>query len=197
MSTYTDVDRLILERWNDVRDLFEAYEQTQDRIGEMLEEVGKKLERWLEGQGYRCDLEKPDAAFNAWKPSWEHRRDGEMIWLSVGAVAPLGYRKVEASHPYLWVFTHGLESLRFKDPDCVKFGRDLRASLGPEARKWEHRDVKDASEPLGRYLTEVSEMDRVRLVQNPEDLLEFTQKQFQELFTLSASIDAALEKVRP
>jgi hypothetical protein len=42
---YTEMDRLILQRWPDVIGLIEAHREVQDRIEEMIELVGERLSR--------------------------------------------------------------------------------------------------------------------------------------------------------
>src|SRR5262245_13594197 len=99
MMAYTDVDRLILERWEDTMGLFEAYNELEDRIGETIEEVGHRLQPWLSGRGYDSDVDVKQPAFNAWKPEWLHRRrEDPLIYVGVGGFAPAGYRKVKDEH---------------------------------------------------------------------------------------------------
>ncbi len=193
---YNDVDRLILDRWEDVVGLLRAYEELQERIGGVLEEVGVRLQKWAGEEGYRLDQDARVPEYWAWKASWEKRRGDILIYVTLGGFTPQGYRKTKEQHPYLWVNTSGLESLRLKEEERVEFGRELRRLLGDRAKEWEHEWTTDGEEPLGAYATEVTERDRVDFVANPDKLYNFATTSFRRLFTLSDVIDQTLTKFR-
>lgn len=197
MMAYTDVDRLILERWNDTMGLFEAYEELEDRIGETIQEVGERVGAWLGERGYQSDTDAKEPAFSAWKDEWRHRRrDEPLVYISVGAFAPSGYRKVKDEHPFLWVYVQNLHLLKIKDSERDKFAKELRLRLGDAARDWAHEDANDPDQPLGKYLTDISDQDRVRLVAEPDRLFEFATSGFEQLFSVSEAIGQTLEKFR-
>ena len=191
-SHYTDVDRLILERWSEVLDLHDAFRTLGTRIQDNIDGVLVRTERWLDEQGYRCDRDPKMPEVSAWKPSWEAKRGQPVVRLTIGEFAPLGYGKIRGDHPYLWVYTHNLDLLKLKQPERVQFGRDLRAAIGPDAAKWDDEDVTDGESPLGRYLIDVTDAKRVEMVANPQQLLEFIQAGFSQLFELSSAVDAQL-----
>jgi hypothetical protein len=192
-TTYTDVDRLILERWFDTRGLLEAYEELQDRIHDVISEVGERLAEWAQPQGYLVDTDAKTPAFSLYRSTWMHRRKDEpLIYVDVENFAPLGYRRVKENHPNIWVHTENLQSLKMKEPERVQFGRDLRAALGDASAEWKHEDSDDADYPLGRSLTEVSDADRVRLVADPDGLFEFGTGALKSVFDLSDAIEKTL-----
>lgn len=195
-SHYTDVDRLILERWNDVLDLQDAFKELNDRMRTAIDGVLAKTDRWLAEQGYRCEYDAKSPYISAWRPSWEAKRDRPCIRLQVADFAPHGYARNLADHPSLLVFTDDLALLKMKEPDRVRFARTLRDALGAEASKWDHDEVSDADQPLGRYLTDIPDARRLELVAEPPQLLEFLRSSFSDLFELSAGIDAALLRAR-
>lgn len=195
-SHYTDVDRLILERWNEVQDLQDAFKGLTDRMRDTVEDVMVKAERWLDEQGYRCEYDVRRPEISAWKSGWEARRGQPGIRLVVGEFAPLGYGKVRSEHPFLWVMTATLDLMKMKEAERIQFARQLRQTLGPSAAKWDHREVSDADSPLGRYVNELPETERVALAAQPQKMLEFVQAGFTELFETAAAIDATLAAVR-
>ena len=195
-SHYTDVDRLILERWNEVLDLQDAFKDLTDRMRDTVEDVLVKAERWLDEQGYRCAYDVKLPEISAWKPSWEARRGQPGIRLVVGEFAPIGYGKVRSDHPFLWVMTATLDLMKMKEAERIQFARQLRQTLGPSAAKWDDREVSDADSPLGRYVNELPEQERVALAAQPQKMLEFVQAGFTELFELAEGIDASFPRVR-
>lgn len=195
-SHYTDVDRLILERWTEVQDLQYAFKALTDRMRDTIEDVLVKTERWLDEQGYRCvyDVKRPE--ISAWKPAWEARRGQPCIRLVVGEFAPLGYGKVRSEHPFLWVMTATLDLMKMKEAERIQFARQVRQTLGASAAKWDHRDVSDADSPLGRYVNELPEGERVALAAQPQRMLDFVQQGFTQLFETAAALDQTLGMMR-
>lgn len=191
-SHYTDVDRLIFERWNDVLDLQDAFRALNDRIRLTIEGALQKTERWLDEQGYRCEFDAKSPEVTAWKPSWEAKRGRPCVRLKVAGFAPFGYARNTPAHPYLWVLTEELSQLKLKEGDRVQFARQLREALGPSASKWDHDEVSDADEPLGKYLGEIADKRRIELVADPNQLVQFLRASFAELFEMTPILDAAL-----
>jgi len=192
-TTYTDVDRLLLERWNDTRGLLEAYEELQDRMHDVIGEVGERLSEWAQPQGYIVDTEAKTPAFSAYRSTWlSRRRDTPLVFLQLANFAPIGYRRVKESHPDLWVYTENLQILRLKEPERVQFSRDLRAQLGDAVAEWKHDDSNDADYPLGKELSAVSDTDRIRLVSEPEKLFAFATDALTSAFVLSEAIEKTI-----
>jgi hypothetical protein len=196
-TNYTDVDRMIISRWDEVIALRDAYDELLDRMRDSLEGVCDRVKVWLEEREFECDIDVKTPQIDAWKASWEKPRGKPLVYFRVGDFAPLGYGKVEADHPWLWVVTKELERIKLKDPsDRAKFARDLKEVIGPAAASWDHEDADPASEPLGRYRKELTEQQRVELTTHPARLVEFIQSAFTELFELEPAIDATLSKYR-
>ncbi len=193
---YTDVDRMILTRWEEVAALREAYDGLLDRMTSTIDSACERAGAWLEEQGYEWNHEAKYPSIWAWKASWEKPRGEPLITLEITDFAPLGFGKVDNPNPYLWVSTEGLERLKLKDADRIRFARELKATLGTALAKWDHADGDESSDPLGRYCTEVSEQQRIDLVGHPAGLVTFFEKSFQELFELAPVIDETLKKYR-
>jgi hypothetical protein len=117
------MDRLIIERWADVVGLIEAHQQTQDRIEEMIEVVGERLGRWARPQGYEIETEAKYAEFTAAKASWIDKRRGSKVQVAVGGFCPSRYKKMDAPHPYLLLYTTNLSNFRMKEPEIVAFSQ--------------------------------------------------------------------------
>lgn len=195
-SSYSDLDRLVLERWMDVKNLAEAQRDVQDRIEQVVEIAGERIGRWLREQGYESECEAGDAEILAWRPTWAERRRGPMVSLVLGGFCPPGFRKSDETHPYLWVYTGGLEGFRVREPGRIAFAADLRRELGSEAARWEDDDTDDADSPLGRRLREFSAREQCELVSSPEALVSFAMEQYPKIFVLSDAIDACLGRLQ-
>src|ERR671919_1473534 len=102
---FNEVERLILERWTEVMGLIEAQETLQKRLEEQVQIIADRIGRWARPQGYEVDSEPRAAAINAWRLAWADRRREPRVWLSIGGFYPTGFGKVDAAHPYLWVYT--------------------------------------------------------------------------------------------
>lgn len=193
--SYTDMDRLIIQRWTDVVGLIEAHREAQDRIEEMIDIVGERVARWARPLGFEIETCAKDGEFKAWRPGWADRKKGTRIQLVLGGICPLGYRKMDQKHPYLWVYIDGLESFRVKEPERAQFSRALRATLGEEGKGWEADGVDDESQPLGRFLTATSDAERAAVIASPDALFEFATTNFPTVFKLADTIDAELVKL--
>lgn len=195
-SHYTDVDRLILERWTEVQDLQNAFKELGGRIQVNIDAVLTRTARYLDEQGYRCEWDAKTPEISAWRPAWEAKRGLPAVRLTIGEFAPLGYGRIRDDHPYLWVYTHNLDAMRLKQAERVQFGRDLRSAIGPALAQWDDDEASDGESPLGRYLTDIADARRVELVANPQQLQDFVQVGFANLFELSNAIDAQLAAKR-
>ena len=193
---YTDVDRLILERWTEVNALREAFDELLERMREPIETAARRVKSRCDELGLASEYDVKQPSFDFWKNGWANRRDKAGIYFRIGDFAPFEYGNVKSEHPWLWVLTHDLDALRIKGTEAVQFAKELRAHLGSEAAKWDDPDVVDASEPLGRYCSEVPEADRVRWMTHPDELAGFLVKGVEELMTLAPAIDVVLEKYR-
>jgi hypothetical protein len=193
---FNDVERLILERWTDVMGLIEAQETLQKRLEEQLAVVADRVGRWARPYGFEVDCTPRCADINAWRPSWAERRKDPKVFLTVGGLCPLGFRKVEGGHPYLWVFTTHLDQYKLKEPQRIAFAHALRTALGENAREWEAHDVDDLTGPLGKYLTEYDDVFRARLWLDVDALFDFCTKYFPTLFALADLIETELQRIR-
>ena len=196
-TEYTDVDKLILGRWQDVMALFDAHEELQDRVEEVVEEVGERLGKWLDGRGYMVETDSREPTFCIGKDDWYHKKkDCWVVYFEIGGFAPFGFRKVKEDNPYAWLQTFNLEHLKLKDADRIEFAKGLRQEIGDAARNWAHRNVDDATGPLGRYFTDIKEPDRVELIAQPDKLFDFATMAWGELLTLVDPIDRVLAKFK-
>ena len=197
-TEYTDVDRLLFARWQDVGELIDARDELFERVRDVIDEVGDRLSRWLEEREYEMRPEPAKPSYYVARPSWYYRRrDDYCVYFDIGAFAPFGYGKVKDDHPYAWLFTDQLEFLRMKESERVDFARALRLELGDAAKDWAHPETQDQEAPLGRYFTDIRDGDRVELIADPDKLFHFATRTCEELFTLSEPIDRVLAKFRP
>jgi hypothetical protein len=192
---YSDLDKLLLERWTDVVGLIDAHKSLQDRIEEVINIVGDRVERWARPQGFETETVARDAEIHAWRPEWADKRRGPRVYFAIGGFCPSGFRKVDDPYPYLWLYTETLENFKVKEPEREAFAHAIRGTLGGQAREWEAHDVKDADAPLGRYLTGYDDVARARLVADPDALFTFCTEHLPMLFPLADVIEAELQKL--
>jgi hypothetical protein len=196
-ASYTDVDRLILDRWEDTQGFLEAYEDLQDRMQQILSDVEVPLERWASTHGYKSYADARSASFGIYRPNWENRRrDDALVYFALEDCAPIGYRRVKAEHPSLWFYTEGLQATKTKEADRVRFASDLRAKLGGLADEWRHDDATETEYPLGKKLSDVKDLDRVRLVSDPDDLFKFVTGALEQAFPLADAVEQTLAQLR-
>lgn len=195
-TPYTDVDRLMLDRWAEVNAMREAYDELLEKMTDMVNAASNRAGAWLGENGYEWDGDEKHPWLRAWRRDWEKPKGEPMVWLEIADFAPMGFGRVEAAHPWLWVMTGQLDRLKLREADRVRFARDLKAMLGPAAAKWEHADCDDESEPLGRYCTEVTDQQRLEMLVHPARLVEFLEAGFKELFELEPAISETLKRYR-
>jgi hypothetical protein len=194
---YTDVDRMILSRWNEVAALQDAYDSLLDRMEKTISSANDRVGAWLTEQGYQWEADARQPYINAWKKDWEKPKGQPLVHFQVADFTPIGYGKATTPHPFLWLFIDGLDRIRFKEDDCRKFSKELRAAVGPQLlAKWDHQETDDVSEPLGRYCTDITESGRLDLVSHPSKLVEFVESGFLELFELTDAVNDILRKHR-
>lgn len=192
---YSDLDRFILQRWEDVMGLIEAHRSLQDRVEEVIDVVKERLGRWAGPKGFVVDADARDSEIFAWPNNWADKRKGPRVRLVIGGFCPLGFRKVDADHPYLWVYTDTLEDFRVKEPERQAFAQALRSALADQAPAWEAHDVDDSWAPLGRHLTQYDNAARARLIADSDALFDFCVEHFPALFQLVPVIQAELDKL--
>ena len=192
---FSDVERLILERWTEVMGLIDAHQALQDRLEEQIKIVADRIGRWAGPQGFQVDSSPRISEINAWRPGWADRRKDPRVILTVGGFCPVGFRKVDAAHPYIWVYTSNLEQYKLKEPQRTAFAHALRTALGHGGKEWEANDVDDLEGPLGRYLVEYDNVYRAKLLLEPDALFEFCTKHFPTLFGLADMIDAEIQRL--
>jgi hypothetical protein len=195
-AIYSDIDKLVLERWEDVRNLAQAQKDVQTRIEEVIGIAGERIGRWLREQGYEFEYDAAEASVSAWRPGWAERRKPAKVTLTVGGFCPPGYYKSDETHPFLWVYTEGFENYRVKEAARVAFAAALRRELGSAAAQWEDDAVDDTEGPLGQYLKALGVRDQCRLVASPDNLVKFALEQFPKLFELADAVDSCLAKLQ-
>jgi hypothetical protein len=188
---YSDLDRLVIERWEDIRGLIKAQKDVQSRIDEVIEQVGERLQRWAAPIGFSVDAVLAEGEFHAWRSGWADKRKGPRVYFVVGGFWPNGYRKFDERFPYISLYTESLENFRVKEEERAAFGRALRAALDGQGSQWEDGS-KDAECPLNRYLKDVDSSRRSELILEADRLFEFGQKHLMDLFTLADVVDAQL-----
>jgi hypothetical protein len=194
-NRYTDVDLMILKRWDEVNALREAFDELIDRMEDIVETTMLKVSAALSEKGLSVEVNTKRPSIWAWKKDWATRRAEPGIYLEVFDFAPADYGREVEEHPSMWLMTDEFSRLKIRE-SSEDFGRAVRAGLSPELlRKWSHDKANPSAWPLGRDCLDVSEADRVRLVAEPEALGKFVIERVDEMMELVPAIDQALQKM--
>lgn len=106
MTQWSDLERLIIQRWQDAAEFRDAVEATEEKLEGNLRRVGDRVAEWLKPGGFELWVEGDAAEFNAYRSSWVYKEEGgPVVVLSVGSLYPNGYRKVHSDDPYLGIYT--------------------------------------------------------------------------------------------
>lgn len=194
-AIYSDVDRLLLERWDEVSELIDARDELEERIADVIESAGERVRRALQPMGYEIDIHPKEAWFDVYRMAWNDRRRGASVYFRLSGLCPRGYRRNEDPHPAMFVYTDTLENFRIKADERRRLATELRQALGDAAREWDDDECSDEDAPLGRYLTDIDNKARCELVSSPEKLATFAIGEFQKAFAIADIVDACVSKM--
>jgi len=194
-TRYTDLDLMILKRWDEVKALRDAFDGLVDRMQDILEATLQKVSTAVSERGLLSEFDTKQSTIWFWKREWETRKKEAGIYFLLSDFVPADYGKAVGDCPSMWLMTEEFSKLKMRE-SSEDFGRAVRAALSPELlTKWNHEDADLSKWPLGKECTEVSESDRVRLVANPDALGKFIIDRVEEFMELIPPIDQALQKM--
>ena len=194
-SRYTDVDLMILKRWDEVKALRDAFDDLVDRMQEVVEGTLQRVSVGAIEKGFSADYDQKRPSVWFWKREWENRQKEPGIYFQLFDFAPSEYSKDVGDHPSMWLMTDTFAVMRVRE-SSQDFARSLRAALSPELLlKWNHHEVDLSESPLGRDCLETTEADRVRLISDAKALGEFISARLEEFSELTPAIDQALQKM--
>ena len=187
----TDVDVMLLDRWADTVGIWQAISDLEERMAERLEAVAEGLRSWLEARGYLLlDVDRKYAAVNVGKHSWMTKKNEPLIYISLCALYPFDYRKVDEDHPYVWVQTDGLTR---EAQEAFKV--ELANRVDGKPGGWINKDC-DRYSPVGRYIHSYGDAERAQLAQSLEAMEAFIKAELEPMLALGPDIDAALQAVK-
>jgi len=194
-NRYTDVDHLILQRWDEVKALREAFDGLIKRMQDVVDGVLQKAVVAASERGFSADFSTKRPSIWFWKREWENRKQEPGIYFELFDFIPVEYGKGVGERPSMWLKTDEFSRLRLRESG-EEFGRAVRAALAPELlTKWSQENVDLSDSPLGRECHEVSEAERVGLVADPDTLGAFVLQRLEEFAELTPAIDLALQKM--
>jgi hypothetical protein len=194
-SRYTDVDLMILKRWDEVKALRGAFDDLVDRIQDTVEVALQNAVNVTSEKGLSSefDLKRPSIWF--WKREWANRKNEPGVYFQVLDFVPKECGKSGREHPSMWLVTDEFSNLKMRE-NGDDFGRAVKAALSPELlTKWNHHEAEPARSPLGLEYEAVSESDRVNLVANPDDLGKFIIERVDEFRELVPAVEQTLQKM--
>jgi len=192
---YTDVDRMILNRWTEVIGLREAFDELQDRMKGVLEESLVKVAAQAQERGFSTEHSAKDPYICFWKKEWETKTwKAAGISILIKDFAPRAYGRVRDEHP--WTYLDIQEAGKLKVKDRSAFANAVRGSLTPAMKaKWEVADVDVEDFPVGIISREVDDAERVRWMSEPDALAQFLLARLDEAQEIVPAVDKALEGV--
>ena len=195
-NRYTDVDLMILKRWDEVKALREAFDELLDRMGDFVAGSLEKVAAKAEERDLSCDVDIRRPSIWFWKHNWETRSTKVPgIYFQLFDFAPATYSKSVEEYPSMWLMTDGFSKLRMRE-SSEDFGLAVRSKLSPDIMtKWSHDDAKLSDSPLGRECSNVSDSDRVVFVAEPDALYKFVIGRLDEFMELAPAVDQALQKM--
>src|SRR5438552_1649045 len=162
-TRYTDVDVMILKRWDEVKALREAFDDLVDRMRDVVETVAQRVDAVAREKGLSSDFDPKRPSIWFWKREWENRKHEPGVYIELFDFVPADYGKDVEEHPSLWVMTDEFSRLRMKE-SSDEFARLLKAEMSTGlVAKWTHDAADSESEPFGREYVDVSESSRVDL----------------------------------
>ena len=193
-NRYTDVDLMLLKRWDEVKGLREAFDELLDRMQDMIERALGKVENAAAEREFLCEFDSKQPAVYFWKKEWATRSKEACIYFHLSDFAPIEFGKVEKDHPTMWLIVEDLRRLKIRESH-EDFAKVLKAGLAPELLvRWNHEDA-DSDSPLGKECSDVSDEDRVHLVTDSEALTKYAIDRLDEFAELVPAIDQALQKM--
>jgi hypothetical protein len=189
-ETLTELDELLLGRWHDAVGIRDALKELEERLQNRLEAVAERLRPWLDERGYVLfDVGTRNADLEVVKPTWLKTKNEPLIWISVFALFPYGFRKVEEEHPFIWLYSKGLPK-----NEVEPFRAELAHRLKNRPERWIN-DECDLYCPAGMYITSHGDKERIDLARSEETLEDFVKTNLLPMLALGDDIDAALEAV--
>jgi hypothetical protein len=192
----TDLDQLLLDRWNDTVGIWEAIKELEDRLADSLKSAAERVGPWLRERGFEVsDVSTRTATIDFRRPEWMGKRDESYIHAYIAEVFPYGYRKVREDRAHIWIYAGNLS----EDQQEV-FEAETRQRLGNHPDEWINPDC-DAEYPVGRYLQAYDDKGRLQLASSSEALESFLKEQVEQVLgildPLNDSLKEALSASRP
>src|SRR5580693_5139270 len=104
-SRYTDVDLMILERWDEVAALRAAFDDLLGRMEGVLEVALQKVSTAVSERRLSAGFDSKRPSIWFWKHEWETRRKEPGIYFQLSDFAPSEYGRVAKDHPSMWFMT--------------------------------------------------------------------------------------------
>lgn len=192
---FDEVDRLVLDKWDEVSELVSAYEGVRDKIREQLQAVEDELRPWTTEQELELQGHLKDGEFWAYRADWlQESKDQPWAGLVVGGFALDDRVGNQNARLYSCVYCFSGKRRRFNKE---VFGATLTRAIGPQQTALWSEDINKSC-PLNRYADVDSSRD---VVLDGERLTSFVRNQLTELADfidpVSGAIRAALKPIEP
>jgi hypothetical protein len=195
-ATWTDLDRLIFDRWTDLVELRQAVAATEKKLKDNVAEVGRRVETWAKDKGYGSDTATDNGpSIYVYKPDWIVD-DLALVHFTVGGIVPNGFLATDESAPFIMVEVSSLKKLGLKGPAREEFGRSLRDEWKGLWPNFQHEPEDPTKYALLEYLRKLDDTARLALALDPDAMLALVTDQFERLFPLAAGISARLEALK-
>lgn len=190
---YTDVDVMLLNRWEEVSALREAFDELLGRMTSVVELALQRAIAHINEKGFHANADAKFPCLAFWKPEWVNRKE-DGIYGEIVGFAPGQFGKRSYPHPQTLLNVEDFGALRMVESPA-QFSGALNKALNDDLRSaWSHQgDV--AVTPLGREYLEVAERDRVLLMRDSMQLAAFLTARFDEFTELEPFIAEVLRRM--
>src|SRR5262245_41890928 len=130
-TRYTDVDLMILKRWEEVTALRAAFDELLGRMADVIDTSLERVSASVSENRLSADFDVKGPSIWFWKSEWENRKKEPGIYLNVIDFAPSDYGKCDGEYPSVWLMTDEFLKLRTRE-SSEEFARALRSALSPE-----------------------------------------------------------------
>lgn len=185
MNPLTELDLLLLERWQDALGLYEGMDELQKRLRRRFKHAGEQLKPWFRDRGLEVfEVEWETASYSGAKKLWIGDKGEPTVWITVGGLFPYGYKDVVDELPYVWLFVPDVSD------DSARLVGRVRGVLGARLGAWQN-DECDETMPLGQYVEGYGDVERAGFAKDLAALTAFVRAQESLIQELVAAVDTA------
>lgn len=146
MSSFDEVDRLLVEKWREVGEVVQARDALIAKVQALVQHTGASLRAWCRDRlGYELDTKASDGEYWLVKPAWRLSEKNPAACLVLGGLKAEDAFSGEKTYACVYSFSdkgNGFQRTAFRN--------FIRGRLGSESERWQVDTDKGC--PLNQYL---------------------------------------------